>query len=104
MRPGKQTIDSRQISAINNRSLFIRDSHDLSAINSRWNRLNSATPVIPESTSSCSSSCENNTFDIPKRKRVTFSLNPSLTIHEHGDTDSNDVIGECVVINSKSSY
>lgn len=98
MQPGRPTI-SRQISFVNDHSLSRKDTCDLSAVNSRWNRLNSAASAVSESSSSSSSS-ENNISDIPKRKRVTFPLNPSLTIHEHNDTDHIDVIRECVVINN----
>ena len=99
MQPERPTI-SRQISVINNCSLFRQDAYELSAIN---RRLNSATLVTPKSSSSSISTCENNVSDIPKRKRVTFSLNPNLMIHEGSDTDSNNVIGECVVINNEKT-
>ena len=98
MQPGRPII-SRQISVMNDHSLSRKDTCDSSAINSRWNRLNSAASAVSESSSSSSSS-ENNISDIPKRKRVTFPLNPSLTIHEHNDTNHIDVIRECVVINN----
>ena len=100
MQPGRPTI-SRQISVINTCSLFRQNTFELSAINPRLNRLNSTESVVSES-SSCSSSCDNNVPDIPKRKRVTFSLNPSLTIHEHGDTDCKDIVGECAVIQNEN--
>ena len=98
MQPGRPII-SRQISVMNDHSLSRKDTCDSSAINSRWNRLNSPASAVSESSSSSSSS-ENNISDIPKRKRVTFPLNPSLTIHEHNDTNHIDVIRECVVINN----
>ena len=101
LQPGRPAI-SRQTSVVDTRSLSRQDTCDISAINRRWNRLNSASSVISES-SSYSSSCENNASDIPKCKRVTFPINPSLTIHEHSDTDNNNIIGECVVINNEKA-
>ena len=76
MQPGRPTI-SRQTSVIDTRSLSRQDTCDISAINRRWNRLNSVSSVVSES-SSYTSSCENNAPDIPKRKRVAFPINPSL--------------------------
>ena len=71
MQPEGQTITSTQISATNTASMFVRERNQLTAVDPQQKRSNDNASVIPES-SSHSSDYENNTSNIPKRKRVTF--------------------------------
>ena len=102
VQPERQATLSRQISAISVNSLFPRqESYELSSINAQWNRkrLSSTSSLVSVSSNSSCSSCGTDMSDVPKRcfhKRVTFSLNPSLTIHEHSDNE--DVFEEPVSI------
>lgn len=91
--PERQTTLSRQISVMNVSSLFPRrEGYELSSINAQWNRqrLSSTSSLASVSSNDSCSSCETDMSDVSKRcfhKRVTFSLNPSLTIHEHSDNE-----------------
>ena len=100
LQPARRAALSRQISVINVDSLFPRqENHELSAINAQLNRKRtSAASLISVNSDNSCSSCETDVSDVPKHnihKRVTFSLNPSLTIHEHVDNE-NEVNAEVI--------
>lgn len=108
VQPKRQATLSRQISVIDTSSVFCRqNTYELSSINAQWKakRLNSVASTCSASSCSSCSSCETDMTDVPKRKRVTFSLNPSLTIHEHSDTiddvDHVDHVEELVITNRR---
>jgi len=89
---------SKQTSIINShRMLSLQKKYKTPSIqtkqNKRFNSRSSAASVYSNSSSNCSSSSIDTEMSDVKQnahKRVTFSINPSLTIHEHSDYDNGD--------------
>ena len=72
-----------------NNTLNIHEGNELSATNPLRNRSNDNASVISENNSH-SSDYENNTSNNPNRKRVTFSLDHTITIYEDSNADHQD--------------
>lgn len=105
VQPHKKAFLAQRVSVISNRSGT--NVRELSSITSHWrrNRLqweSSTTSVISDCNRTTSiSSCESSTSEPSQRithRRVTFSLQPQLTIHEQTDEQEIDVFEDDIVI------
>ena len=102
LQPHKQLV--KRVSIVNHASE--ESNYKLSSITSRWrrNRLqrqSSTASVISDYCTSSFSSCESNTSRLPQQnRRVAFSLDPELTIHEHTreGIENDDIFEDCTVI------
>lgn len=109
--PDRRAALSKQISSINDHSvLSSQTSYELSCASDQWNKMRLRRALSTESFSSNNScsSCETDTSNISKQtthRRVTFSLNPSMTIYEHSDNnnDDEDTFEKCNVITNKTA-
>lgn len=93
--PDRRAALSKQISSINDHSvLSSQTSYELSCASDQWNkmRLRRASSAESFSSNNSCSSCETDMSNISKHthRRVTFSLNPSMTIYEHSDNNDDD--------------
>lgn len=107
VQPHKRGFLAQRVSVISDRSG--ENVHELSSITSHWrrNRLqreSSTTSVISDCGRTSISSCESSTSELSQRtthRRVTFSLEPKLTIHEQTDEQENDAIEDCTIITNQ---
>ena len=112
LQPHKRTLLAQRVSVISHHPNFSKqNSSDLSNITSHWKkyrlRRESSTASMISEQSSGVSSCGSSTCDLPQRsahRRVTFSLNPALTIQEHtNESESDDVFKDCFVMTNAES-
>ena len=102
LQPHKQLV--KRVSVVSHTSK--ENNYKLSSDTSHWrrNRLqrqSSTTSVISDYCTSSISSCESNTAALPQQnRRVAFSINSELTIHEHAreESESDNIFEDCTVI------
>ena len=105
IQPHIRPLLGQQVSAISDQS---KQNSALSDITKRdrLHREPSTASMISERSSSVVT-CESSTCELPQRnahRRVTFSLNPDLTIKEHtNENESDNVFDSCFVVTSPGS-
>ena len=113
IQPHKQALLTHQISIINHHSQSVLSKHNYEPPSSNtyhWRKCresssDSSSSMISDHRSNSVSSNDSTVYDPPQRnmqKRVTFSLNPILTIHEISiESEGDNVFEDTVITNTQ---